>query len=54
MYLYDFYIYIYHKIYHKELGHVITEAGSFQICSVSWQVETQDSQWHCSSLCPKV
>ena len=38
MYLYDFYIYIYHKIFHKELGHVIVEAGSFQICSVSWQV----------------
>lgn len=36
MYLYDFYIYIYHKVYRHELGHGIMEAGSFQICSVSW------------------
>lgn len=38
MYLCDFYIYIYHKVYHKELAHVIIEAGSFQICRVSRQV----------------
>ena len=38
MYPCDFYIYIYHKVYHKELAHVIMEAGSFQICRVSQQV----------------
>lgn len=35
---------IYRKgIYYKELAHVIMEATEPEICSVGWQVETQES-----------